>query len=142
MLKVVVDTDIIVSALLKTQSNPALIISIILQGNCKLCLSEEIFTEFEEVLARHKFKHLDRLKVKELLSTLKKNSLWVVPKISVNDVAKEPSDNAFLECALEARADFLITGNIRHFPVEQFHQIRIVSPVEFLDIITKLNKIS
>ncbi len=142
MLKIVVDTNIIVSALLKTLSNPALIISIILQGNCKLCLSEEIFTEFEEVLARHKFKHLDRLKVKELLSTLKKNSLWVVPKISVNDVAKEPSDNAFLECALEARADFLITGNIHHFPVEQFHQIRIVSPVEFLDIITKLNKIS
>jgi putative PIN family toxin of toxin-antitoxin system len=72
MLKVVVDTNIIVSALLKTQSNPALIISIILQRNYKLCLSEEIFSEFEEVLARDKFKHLDRLKVKELLSTLKK----------------------------------------------------------------------
>jgi putative PIN family toxin of toxin-antitoxin system len=141
MLKVVIDTNIIVSALLKTQSNPALIISIILRRNYKLCLSEEIFSEFEEVLARDKFKHLDRLKVKELLSTLKKNSLWVVPKISVNDVAKDPADNAFLECALETGADFLITGNIHHFPVKQFHQTRIVSPGEFLDLITKLNKI-
>jgi len=142
MLKVVVDTNVIVSALLKRQSNPALIISVILQGNCKLCLSEEIFIEFEEVLARDKFKRLDRLKVKELLFGLKKNSLWVVPKISVNDVAKDPSDNTFLECALEARADFLITGNIHHFPVKQFHQTRIVSPVEFLNLITKLNKVS
>lgn len=131
MLKVVIDTNIIVSALLKTQSNPALIISIILQRNYKLCLSEEIFSEFEEVLARDKFKHLDRLKVKELLSTLKKNSLWVVPKISVNDVAKDPADNAFLECAFETGADFLITGNIHHFPVKQFHQTRIVFQVNF-----------
>lgn len=92
-------------------------------------------------MARDKFKHLDRLKVKELLSTLKKNSLWVVPKISVKDVAKDPADNAFLECDLETGADFLITGNIHHFPVKQFHQTRIVSPGEFLDLITKLNKI-
>jgi putative PIN family toxin of toxin-antitoxin system len=140
MFKIVIDTNIIVSGLLKTQSNPALIISIILQGNCKLCLSKKTFTEFEEVLARDKFKHLDRSKVQELLTTLKNKSLWIVPKVSVNDVAKDPSDNAFLECALEAKADFLITGNIHHFPFKRFHEIRIVSPSEFLELFAKYNK--
>ena len=138
MLKVVVDTNVIVSALLRPQSNPALTISLILNGDCRLCLSDEIFTEYEEVLAREKFKRLDRPRVKELLFTLKRRALWVTPKVSIDNVAKDPADKVFLECALEAEADFLITGNIHHFPVKNFHNTLIVTPSEFMAFITKL----
>ncbi len=103
-----------------------------------VCLSKEIFTEYEEVLARDKFKRLDEARVKELLSIFTKRALWVAPKISINDVAKEPADNTFLECALEAKADFLIAGNIHHFPVKEFHHTHIVTPSEFLNFMTKL----
>lgn len=102
MLKLVIDTNLVISALLRPQSKPALIIPLILRGDCRLCLSEDIFTEYEEVLARKKFSLLDRARVRELLSTLKKRALWVVPKISVDGVALDPADNAFLECALAA----------------------------------------
>jgi predicted nucleic acid-binding protein len=63
-------------------------------------------TEYAEVLAREKFKRLDRTKVNELLSKLKKLALWVAPKVSLHEVIQDPADNAFLECAVEAKADF------------------------------------
>ena len=138
MLKVVVDTNVIVSALLRPQSNSALTISLILDGDCRLCLSDDIFTEYEGVLAREKFKRLDRPRVKELLFTIKGRALWVTPKGSIDNVAKDPADKVFLECALEAEADFLITGNIHHFPVKNFHNTLIVTPSEFMAFITKL----
>jgi putative PIN family toxin of toxin-antitoxin system len=138
MLRIVVDTNVVVSALLKPQSNPALILSLFIRGDCMVCLSKEIFTEYEEVLAREKFRRLEEARVKELLSIFKRRALWVVPKVSINDVAKEPADNTFLECALEAKADFLISGNIHHFPAKQFHHTHIVTPVEFLSFVTKL----
>ena len=138
MLRIVVDTNVVVSALLKPQSYPALILSLFIRGDCMVCLSEEIFTEYEAVLAREKFKRLEEARVKELLSIFKRRTLWVVPKVSINDVAKEPADKVFLECALEAKADFLITGNIHHFPAKNFHNTLIVTPREFVDHITKL----
>ena len=138
MLRIVVDTNVVVSALLKPQSNPALILSLFIQGDCTVCLSKEIFTEYEEVLARDKFKGLDEAEVKKLLSIFTRRALWVVPKVLIYDVAKEPADNAFLECALEAKADFLITGNIHHFPVKEFHHTHIVTPSEFLNLMIQI----
>ena len=60
MFKVVIDTNVLVSALLKPDSVPELILSLILEGEMVLCLSEPIATEYEEVLEREKFKKLDR----------------------------------------------------------------------------------
>lgn len=137
MLTLVVDTNIVVSALLKPQGNPALIISLVLRKKCRLCLSKEIFTEYEEVLSRDKFRNLDQTKVKELISLLKKNALWVRPTVSIDGIARDQADRAFLACALETKADFLITGNIQHFPIKKFHHTLIVTPSEFLELVTR-----
>jgi putative PIN family toxin of toxin-antitoxin system len=139
MLKLVVDTNVVISALLKSESNPALIMSLTLRGDCRLCVTEKIFSEYEEVLGRGKFKKLDQASVREFLSTLRSRALWVVPKVTI-DVAKNPDDNAFLECALESKADFLITGNVHHFPEEKFHRTSIVIPAEFLSYAVKIIK--
>jgi putative PIN family toxin of toxin-antitoxin system len=140
MLKLVIDTNVVISALLKPESNPALIMSLILRGDCRLCVTEKIFAEYEEVLGRGKFKKLNQASVREFLSTLKSRALWVVPKVIIDDVAKDPADNAFLECALESKADFLITGNIAHFPEKKFHRTSIVIPGEFVSHAVKLIK--
>ena len=137
MLKLVVDTNLFVSALLKPQSNPTLIISLILRGDCSLCLTNDIMTEYAEVLAREKFKRLDRTKGNELLSKLKQLALWIAPKVSLHEVIQDPADNAFLECAVEAKADFLITGNIQHFPFKKYRQTLILTPAEFMAHIIK-----
>lgn len=64
MFKVVLDTNVLVSALLKPDSTPELVVSLILGKRVRLCVSEPIFIEYEEVLGRKKFKKLDPDKVK------------------------------------------------------------------------------
>jgi len=138
MIKIVLDTNVVVSALLKADSTPELIVSMIREKQMLLCLSKGIFEEYSEVLGRDKFKGLNRKKVKELLSKLKKDAIWVDPHTSVDAIKADPTDNKFLECALKARADFLITGNTRHFSFNKFHDILITTPSEFLHIMAKM----
>jgi putative PIN family toxin of toxin-antitoxin system len=114
--------------------------SLILRGDCTLCVTEAIFVEYEEVFGRGKFKKLDQAGVGEFLATLRKRASWVVPKVTIDDVTKDPDDNAFLECALESKADFLITGNIHHFPEKKFRHTSIVTPSEFVFHAVKLIK--
>jgi putative PIN family toxin of toxin-antitoxin system len=135
MLKVVVDTNVIVSALLKSYSIPALIVSLVLRKSAKLCLSQDIFLEYQGVLARDKFKKLDKEKVGKLLHDLKTQALLVKPIKQVNLIKKDPTDNKFLECALDAKADYLITGDTKHFPMESFHNTKILTPDEFASIL-------
>ena len=57
----------------------------------------------------------------------------MVPKETINAIPDDPPDNRFLECAVEAEAEFLITGNSNDFSFESFREIRIVSPREFVE---------
>ena len=68
---------------------------------------------------------------------LKQQALWVSPRIPVTILSRDPADNKFLECALESQADYLITGNTRHFPLKMFHGTRIITPRDFIDLIGK-----
>jgi uncharacterized protein len=137
MLRVVLDTNVLVSALLKPDSTPELVISLILEKQALLCLSDAIAVEYDEVLRRPKFKSLDPNKVESFLYQLKAKARLVSPKIYLDIVETDPGDNKFLECAQEAKADFLITGNTKHFPFKKFKKTRIVSPAEFLTVIAK-----
>ncbi len=134
MPKVVLDTNVIVSAFLKAESNPALILALGLEGSLTVCLSETIWQEYRGVLRRKKFQGLDQESLEKLLAVLKQQALWVSPRIPVNILSRDPADNKFLECALEAQADYLITGNTRHFP-KMFHGTRIITPRGFIDLI-------
>lgn len=134
MLKVVADTNVLVSALLKPDSVPELVVSLVLSGEIVLCLSEPIAIEYEEVLKRPKFKKLDQGKVKELLSRLRAEALWVDPQIRLHVAKSDPEDNKFLECAVEAEANFLITGSLKHFPPGKFRGTVILNPAQFLPV--------
>lgn len=138
MLKVVVDTNVLVSALIKPKSNPGLIVSLLLEKQLKLCATPEILKEYQEVFSYDKFKGLDQNKVKNFLKRLKKDALIVNPSVSVNIIKEHPADNKFLECAIEAKADFLITGNKKHFPFKSYYHTYILTPQSFLYIIAKL----
>ena len=135
--KIILDTNVLVSALLKAHSNPALILSLAIERKVQLCLSDDIFSEYKEVLAYGKFKNLDQNNVKALLNKLKEDALLFIPRAPVNIIKNHQADNKFLECALAAEADFVITGNRKHFNFKTFHHIQILTPTEFLFIIAK-----
>lgn len=134
MLRVVLDTNIIISAFHRKEGNPGLVVALLMEDHFKLCLSEEIFAEYRDVLARDRFKYLDQAAIKRTLARLKKNALWVCPKTTLETIKDDPEDNKFLACALESQADFLVTGNTKHFPFREFHMTRIVTPGEFVQV--------
>ena len=138
MLKVIIDTNVLVSALLKSDSIPALIVSSVLQKHITLCLSDDIFTEYKEVLAYKKFKKLDQDEINNLLSQFRQYALWFYPQVSLNVIRDDISDNIFLECAHESEADFLITGNKKHFGFDSYHCTKIINPGEFMDILMNI----
>lgn len=132
MIKVVIDTNVVVSAFLKSEGNPALILCLVFEKEIRICLSEEIIQEYQGVLKREKFRSLNQTDVKKFLTKLQDLSFFVNPKEKVN-LLTDPDDNKFLDCAYEAKADYLITGNKKHFPINQFKGTKIVSPLEFIE---------
>ena len=132
MNRVVLDTNVIVSGLLKQGSSPALALSLILDSHIQLCMTDEIFAEYNGVLSRQKFQNLDQANIKKVLLFIKQKSLWVSPSTRVHLIKSDPEDNKFLECASEAKADYLIMGNMNHFVMTHYKKTKIVSPHEFL----------
>lgn len=137
MIRVVLDTNVIISALLKEGGAPALILSLVLDGHIRLCLTEEIFAEYAGVLSRERFQSLDQASVKKALLSIKRKSLWVSPSTRINIIKIDPEDNKFLECALEAKAHYLVTGNKKHFTMAHYDKTRIMSPGDFLYWVVK-----
>jgi uncharacterized protein len=133
--RVVYDTNVVVSATLKAGSIPASLVSLALDRRVRLCLSPIIFAEYEAVLKRPKFA-FDAYVVDAFLRDLRRVAIMVFPTQHVHVAPHEP-DNRFLECAKAAQAQYLVTGNKRHFPFSAFGKTHIVSPSEFARIVAK-----
>ena len=128
MLKVIIDTNVIISAALSPKGNAARIINIIDDNQeIQIFFSSEILDEYKEVLSR------ERLNIKPeaqicIINTIIKVGMLIKPTGSEIPLPDE-SDRNFYDTALEAGAT-LITGNKKHYPAENF----IVTPAEFLSI--------
>jgi putative PIN family toxin of toxin-antitoxin system len=112
--RVVLDTNVVVSAHLNPDGLERLVLRLGLSARLRLCLSRDIFAEYEGVLRREKF-GIDTAKVNESLRLIRSAATFVNPKRKLS-VSSDPGDNKFLECAEAAGADYLVTGNKRHFP--------------------------
>jgi putative PIN family toxin of toxin-antitoxin system len=130
---VVLDTNVIVSAHLKEEGLERFVLDLALAHKLQLFLSAEVFEEYEGVLARPAFK-FSPAKVAASLRLIQKAAIMVRPEKKIK-AAKDADDNKFLECATEAHADYLVTGNKKHFP-KQWQHTRIVNARELLQEIT------
>ena len=128
-MRVVLDSNIVVSACLTPQGASATIVELALLGYFTLCISQEVLSEYREVLARPKFsRELERIKT--VLEGIEETSAVIVPRQRLT-LSSDEEDNRLLECAQAAKADFLVTGNRKHFP-DRMDEVRILSPREFL----------
>ncbi|MBS1823704.1 MAG: putative toxin-antitoxin system toxin component, PIN family [Acidobacteria bacterium] len=130
MIRVVLDTNIVVSAYL-AEGPPSRVVKLALHGLVKLCISDAILEEYEELLRRKSFP-LDTRRATAFLRHIRRASTFFVPGTRLS-ISKDPDDNMFLECAQEAKAHYLITGNKKHFPT-RWKYTHVLSPSEFLDI--------
>jgi putative PIN family toxin of toxin-antitoxin system len=131
MNRVVLDTNVIVSALLVPSGTQASVLLLAFRGHMKLYISEPVFSEYQEVLRRPRFK-LHPRQVQAVLRQIGKVASVVRPYAKLS-VSPDESDNRLLECAEAAKAHYLVTGNLRHFP--PVHKAtKIVTGRRFLDI--------
>jgi hypothetical protein len=132
MIRAVLDTNVIVSAHLNSQGPPALILDLAFGRFFRCFVSEPLLLEYELVLRRPAF-GISTRQVVNSIRALRRIATLVAPRRQLR-TTNDPDDNKFLECALEARADYFVTGNIRHFP-RQFQDIRIIVPRRFLTVL-------
>ncbi len=128
----VIDTNVLVSAVLKHHSVPGSIIDLAFDGPIIPVLNEEIESEYRKVLSRPKF-HLPSDLVEEILSAFHQRGLYIDPEVLEIELP-DPKDVVFYEVVMEERKEeetYLITGNIKHFPERPY----VVTPRRMLEII-------
>jgi putative PIN family toxin of toxin-antitoxin system len=131
-LRLVLDTNIIVSAALRPDGLQRTVLLLAMTRPARLFVSPPILSEYRMVLSRPELKIRKGLR-QQFFQRIKDNSRLVSPPRQIR-VTRDPDDNIFLECADAARADFLVTGNLRHFP-RFWKQTKIVTSREFITLI-------
>lgn len=128
-LRLVIDTNVLVSAALKPASLQRTAFLLAITKPARLYVSQPILDEYSEVLARSELQIRKGLRL-QLLQLVRNHSHIVVPSHRI-EVTSDADDSMFLECADAARADYLITGNQRHFPTF-WKKTKIISSREFI----------
>jgi uncharacterized protein len=131
--RVVVDTNVLISALLYG-GLPEQIILAGLRGEVKILTSILLLEELERVLAK-KFR-LDPSFVKDSVDLMRDIAELVEGKSYLKVIQKPEGDNRVLECAVDGKADFVVTGDTKHLlPLREYQGIRILSPSEFVRLL-------
>lgn len=129
-MRVVIDTNVLISAALKPSGNEARVIALSQVGCYQICLSNELEEEYREVSRRKKFAKY-AVTMASILNDVVARALRI-PVIDSPALCSDPDDDIVLGCALSAFADYLITGNLADFP-KQLEKPSIVNARQFLD---------
>jgi uncharacterized protein len=138
MIRVVVDTNVFISSFFG--GNPRKIIDHWKSGEITLCLSKPIIDEYIEVLRRLELQN--EKEIDELLSLFAHgfNVVFTAKTPELHIVEKDPDDNMFIECAVALKAKFVISGDKALNAIQDYMNIKIVSPREFLSKFTELKR--
>lgn len=114
LLRLVFDTNCIISAALRQQGPPRTAFVLATTKPARLYVTLQILEEYSEVLARPRLGISKGTRL-QMLQLVKNHSCLVTPARNL-EVCSDPDDNIFIDCADKSRADYLITGNLKHFP--------------------------
>jgi len=131
-MRIVLDTNVLVSGLLNPYGAPGQIARMAAMGEIALCFDARILSEYRDVLVRPRFgfraEHVGALLEQIRVAGVSSATHALTSQLPDRD------DEAFLEVAIASAAEYLVTGNTRHFPVRLRSGVRVVSPVEFVEI--------
>jgi uncharacterized protein len=131
-LRLVIDTNILVSAALKPDGLQRVVLRLALTKPGRLYVSADILAEYRDVLSRRELKIRKGLR-QQLLQLVRNRSYLIVPSRAIHTTT-DPDDNKFLECADAAGADYLVTGNQRHYS-RFWKKTKVITSREFVNII-------
>ncbi len=131
MLKVVLDTNVLISAIL-FGGKPRQILEKAIRGEIRLCLSDPILEEIKGVLQRLKFDYSPEM-IQFILTELMGIAHFVNPSETIDVVLEDPDDNRILECAVEAGANYIITGDSHLLKLSRYLNIEVLNAAAFLE---------
>ncbi len=138
-MRVVVDTNVLVSALLSQNSPTSQVVQNLLAASIpQLLLSPDLLAEYEEVLNRKKFATaFDADDVRLLLGTITTNSLFIVPAVAITE-CEDVDDNMVLSLAVDGLADCIVSGDNHLLALHPFRGIPIISAADFVKMFSAL----
>ena len=133
MKKVVLDTNVTISALF-WGGPPRDIYNLIRSGKLAMLVSEDMKREFIRVLGYNKF-GLSAAEIMPLISSILAHANPIIPLRQLRVIAADPTDNIFLECAVEGNADFLVSGDADLLNLDTYQGVRIVRSAAFWEVL-------
>ena len=133
MTKVVLDTNILISGLV-FGGKPRQVLEAAIKGKIQLVLTDEIIEETKKVLEGKKFQYPKEI-TDLITNELETLADIVKPKERIMAIEKDPEDNRILECARQAQADYIVSGDVHLLEIKEFQGTRILAPGEFLEIL-------
>ncbi len=139
MLKAVLDTNVLVSGLISPNGTPARLIGAWREKKFELVISPAILEELAEVLQRDKirryYEHTDKDLARKYVAGLRRFAALVPGKAQFQGVCADPDDDKFIAAALEAGADYIVSGNDHLLDLKEHQGVRILKPGEFLALL-------
>lgn len=132
-MKISLDTNVLVSALLSPYGPAARVLDAVLTGQISIIFDDRILREYEEVLCRERLGFAPE-DVKALLDFIRSEGLGIIAP-PLNIALPDPDDLMFVEVAVAGGADALVTGNKKHFPEGCCGGIPVMSPAEVLSLL-------
>lgn len=133
-LRLVLDTNIVVSAALKPDGLERTVFLLAISKPARLYISPGILSEYRDVLSRPELEIRKRLRL-QFLDLVESRAHLIRPPQRISGVTTDSGDDMFLECADAARADYLVTGNRKHFP-PFWKQTKVITSREFLTLVS------
>ena len=130
---IVLDTNVLVSGILKPYSKAAAILRLVTDGAIQLAYDLRVLSEYRDVIMRPKF-NFSQENVEGFLEQIEQEGLLVSVK-PLEFHLPDPDDELFLEVALSGAVKAIVTGNKRHFPKKEYEGVKILSPAEFLEAV-------
>ena len=131
-MKVVVDTNVLVSGMLSRRGPPAKIVDAVSDGYLRLCFDGRILAEYRRVFAR-KNPFFNEAAGARLIDDIEAAG-YSITAAPIATTVPDPDDKPFIEVAIAGRVDYLITGNLKDFPEKATRGVPVVSPREFVDL--------
>ena len=129
-MRIVLDTNVLVAGLLSAYGPPAQVLQLLLVEKLRLCYDGRILAEYRDVLARPKF-GFDPDLVAEVLEYLEQTGDLVAASPWRSSLP-DPDDAMFLEVAVAAGADHVVTGNLKHFPARKRRGVSVVTAAQLI----------
>ena len=129
-MRVIFDTNVLISALLWPKGIPARIVALARQGRIRSVTSSVLLEEFRRVLEGKM--GFSTESAQESLEIVIEHSEVVIPSRRFQVIESDPDDDRVLECAVAGNADWIVTGDHHLLRLGHFQNIPIVTPREFL----------